>query len=159
MNRHEALRIIKESGLIAEKMTEEEKAAKRKARREARKAEANAYRDSHVTFTTNKNAGISRDSIYDLCKTFSSDLGSFEIRSGSDEDSYLGYMYIFDQKKDAAGNTHRAIIDFDLSKMRNLCIVAHLEIDGRETGDTFGFRDSEASSGIFSSNYLNWRWH
>ncbi len=40
MDRHEALRIIKESGLIAEKMTEEEKAAKRKARREARKAEA-----------------------------------------------------------------------------------------------------------------------
>ena len=70
MDRHEALRIIKESGLIAEKMTEEEKAAKRKARREARKAEANAYRDAHVTFTTNKNAGISRDIIYDLCKAF-----------------------------------------------------------------------------------------
>lgn len=29
MDRHEALRIIKESGLIAEKMTEEEKAAKK----------------------------------------------------------------------------------------------------------------------------------
>jgi hypothetical protein len=42
MNRYEALRIIKESGLVAEKMTEEEKKAKRKARREARKAEAEA---------------------------------------------------------------------------------------------------------------------
>lgn len=42
MNRHEALRIIKESGLVAGKMTDEEKKAKRKARREARKAEAEA---------------------------------------------------------------------------------------------------------------------
>jgi hypothetical protein len=38
MNRYEALRIIQESGLIAEKMTEEEKKAKRKERRLARKA-------------------------------------------------------------------------------------------------------------------------
>ena len=158
MNRHEALRIIKESGLIAEKMTEEEKAAKRKERREARKAEANAYRDAHVTFRTNKNSGIYRDIIYDLCKMFSSDLGSFDIRSGEDDD-YYGYMYLFDEKKDAAGKTHRATIDFDLSKMRKMCIVAHLKIDGRETGDTFGFRDSDASSGIFSSNDLNWEWH
>lgn len=159
MDRHEALRIIKESGLIAEKMTEEEKAAKRKARREARKAEANAYKDAHVTFNTNKNAGISRDIIYDLCKMFDSDLGPFEIRSGSDEDSYLGYMYIFDEKDDAAGKSHRAIIDFDLSKMRKLAIVGHLEIDGRETGDTFEYRDSEGRDGMFTQQNLNWEWH
>ena len=39
MNKYKALHIIKESGLIAEKMTDEEKKAKRKARRDARKAE------------------------------------------------------------------------------------------------------------------------
>ena len=159
MDRHEALHIIKESGLIAEKMTEEEKKAKRKARRDARKAEENAYRDAHVTFTTNKNVGISRDHIYDLCKAFSSDLGSFEIRSGSDEDSYYGYAYLFDQKKDAAGKTHRAILDFDLSKMRKLAIVCNLEVDGRETGDTFEYSDSEGSHEIFSHQDLNWEWH
>ncbi len=159
MNRHEALRIIKESGLVAEKMTDEEKAAKRKARREARKAEVNAYKDAHVFLTTNKNAGITRDEIYDLCKEFKSDLGSFEIRSGSDEDHYYGYMYIFDEKKDASGKTHRAILDFDLSKARKFSIVCNLGVDGRDIGDTFGFRDSEASSGIFSSNDLNWEWH
>lgn len=159
MDRHEALRIIKESGLVAEKMTDEEKAAKRKARREARKAEANAYKDAHVTFNTNKNAGISRDIIYDLCKMFDSDLGSFEIRSGSDEDHYYGYAYLFDEKKDAAGKTHRAIMDFDLSKMRKLAIVCDLEIDGRETGDTFEYSDSEGSRGIFSHQDLNWEWH
>ena len=38
----ESLRIIKDVGLIAEKMTDEEKAAKRKARRDARKAEEKA---------------------------------------------------------------------------------------------------------------------
>lgn len=118
-------------------MTDEEKAAKRKARRDARMAEANAHRDAHITFKTNKNAGISRDIIYDLCKTFSSDLGQFEIRSGSGEDHY-GYMYIFEEKKDAAGNSHTVVIDFDLSKMRKLSIVGQLEIDGRETGDTCG---------------------
>ena len=159
MNKYKAFSIINESGLVLEKMTDEEKKAKRKARRDARKAEENAYRDAHVTFTTNKNVGISRDRIYELCKAFSSDLGSFEIRSGSDEDSYYGYMYIFDEKNDAAGKSHRAVIDFDLSKMRKLCIVAHLEIDGREIGDTFGFRDSEASGDIFSSHDLNWEWH
>lgn len=159
MNRHEALRIIKESGLVAEKMTDEEKAAKRKARREARKAEANAYKDAHVFLTTNKNVGISRDIIYDLCKEFKSDLGSFEVRSGSDEDHYYGYTYLFDEKKDAAGETHRAVIDFDLSKMRKLSIVCDLEIDGRGTGDTFEYSDSEGSQGIFSHQDLNWEWH
>lgn len=159
MNRHEALHIIKESGLVAEKMTDEEKAAKRKARRDARKAEERAYKDAHVFLTTNKNVGISRDIIYDLCKEFKSDLGSFEVRSGSDEDRYYGYTYLFDEKKDAAGETHRAVIDFDLSKMRKLCIVCNLKVDGRDIGDSFGFRDSEASSDIFSSHDLNWEWH
>ena len=160
MDRHEALRIIKESGLIAEKMTEEEKKAKRKARRDARKAEENAYRDAHVTFTTNKNVGISRDHIYDLCKMFDSDLGPFEIRSGSDEDHYYGYAYLFDEKDDAAGKSHRAIIDFDLSKMRKLAIVANLEVDGKDIGETFEYRDSERrDGGLFSTHDLNWEWH
>lgn len=159
MNKYKAFSIINESGLVLEKMTDEEKKAKRKARRDARKAEANAYKDAHITFKTNKNAGISRDIIYDLCKTFSSDLGQFEIRSGSGED-YYGYMYIFEEKKDAAGNSHRVVIDFDLSKMRKLSIVGQLEIDGRETGDTFEYRDSERrDGGIFSTHDLNWEWH
>ena len=157
MNRYEALRIIQEAGLVTEKMSEEEKAAKRKARRDARKAEANAYKDAHVTFQTNRNSGIYSDIIYDLCKMFSSELGSFEIRKGSDDGS--DYMYIFDQKNDASGNSHRAVIEFDLSQMRKLCIVAHLEIDGRDTGDTFSYRDSEGSQGIFSHQDLNWEWH
>ena len=160
MNRHESLRIIKESGLVVEKMTDEEKAAKRKARREARKAEVNAYKDAHVTFTTNKRSGIYREIIYDLCKMFASDLGSFEIRSGEeDDDDYIGYMYIFDEKKDAAGKTHRAVIDFDLRQMKNLSIVAHLKVDGRDTGDTFNYRDSEGSQGMFTRDDLNWEWH
>lgn len=160
MNKYKAFSIINESGLVLEKMTDEEKAAKRKARRDARKAEANAYKEAHVSFKTNKNAGVTRDDLYELCNMFKSDLGSFEIRSGSDEDHYYGYMYIFDEKKDAAGKTHRAVIDFDLSKMRKLTIVANLEVDGRDTGDSFGYRDSERrDGGIFSTHDLNWEWH
>ena len=159
MDREEALHIIKESGLVAEKMTDEEKAAKRKARRDARKAEEKAYRDAHVTFRTNKNSGIYRELIYDLCKTFESDLGSFEIRSGTDEDHYYGYAYLLDQKKDASGETHRAILDFDLRRMRKLCIVANLNVDGQDTGDTYEYRDSEGRPGMFFNQDLNWEWH
>lgn len=158
MNKYKAFSIISESGLLLEKMTDEEKAAKRKERRDARKAEANAYKDAHVTFRTNKNSGIYREIVYDLCKMFESDLGSFQIRSGSDDDSY-GYIYLFDEKRDASGNSHRAVIVFDLRQMRKLCIVAHLEVDGEDTGDTFSYRDSEGSQGIFSHQNLNWEWH
>lgn len=38
MDEFEALKLIGESGLVAEKMTDEERAAKRKARRDARRA-------------------------------------------------------------------------------------------------------------------------
>jgi hypothetical protein len=158
MNRHEALRIIKESGLIAEKMTDEEKAAKRKARREARKAEANAYKESHVTFETNKNAGVTNTDLYHLCTKFKSYIAPCKMRFGDDGGDE--YFDIFAEKKDSSGNKHSAVIAFDLDKMhRKLCIVAHLEVDGRDTGETFAFHDSEASSGIFSSSDLNWEWH
>lgn len=159
MNKFEALKIITESGLIAEKMTDEEKAAKRKVRREARKAEERAYRDAHVSFTTNKNVGISRDRIYELCNMFKSDLGSFEIRSGSDDDDYYGYIYLIDEKKDASGKTHRSVIEFDLSRMRKLCIVANLEVDDKDIGDSFEYRDSEGRDGMFTRQALNWEWH
>ncbi len=157
MNKYKAFSIINESGLVLERMSDEEKKAKRKERRDAKKAEANAYKEAHVTFKTNKNSGIYSDIIYELCKMFSSELGSFEIRKGSDDGS--DYMYIFDQKNDASGNPHRTVIEFDLRQMRKLCIVAHLEIDGRDTGDTFSYRDSEGSQGIFSHQDLNWEWH
>ena len=51
------------------------------------------------------------------------------------------------------------MIDFDLRQMRKISIVAHLKIDGEGTGDTFGYRDSEGSQGIFSHQDLNWEWH
>ena len=45
MNSERAFRILKENGILVEKMSEEEKAAKRKARREAKKAEEARMKD------------------------------------------------------------------------------------------------------------------
>ena len=157
MNKYKAFSIINESGLVLEKMTDEEKKAKRKARRDARKAEANAYKEAHVTFKTNKNAGVTRDDLYLLCNQFKSYISPCKMRFGGDYGDE--YFHIFAEKADSSGNKHYAVIVFDLDKMRKLCIVAHLEVDGRDTGDTFGFRDSEASHDIFSHRDLNWEWH
>lgn len=45
MNKYQAIKLIKESSLVIEKMTDEEKAAKRKARREAKRAEEARMKD------------------------------------------------------------------------------------------------------------------
>lgn len=157
MNKYKAFSIINESGLVLEKMTDEEKKAKRKARRDARKAEANAYKEAHVTFKTNKNAGVTRDDLYLLCNQFKSYISPCKMRFGGDYGDE--YFHIFAEKADSSGNKHYAVIVFDLDKMRKLCIVAHLEVDGRDTGDTFGFRDSEGRQDIFTHQDLNWEWH
>ena len=157
MNKYKAFSIINESGLVLEKMTDEEKKAKRKARRDARKAEANAYKEAHVTFKTNKNAGVTRDDLYLLCTQFKSYISPCKMRFGGDYGDE--YFHIFAEKADSSGKKHYAVIVFDLDKMRKLCIVAHLEVDGRDTGDTFGFRDSEGSQGMFTHQDLNWEWH
>lgn len=158
MNKYKAFSIINESGLVLEKMSDEEKKAKRKARRDARKAEANAYKEAHVTFSTNKNAGVTNSDLFTLCTKFKSYISPCKMRfGGEDGDEYFD---IFAEKADSSGNKHSAVIAFDLDKMhRKLCIVAHLEVDGRDTGDTFGYRDSEGSQDIFSHQDLNWEWH
>lgn len=93
MNRHEALHIIKESGLVAEKMTDEEKAAKRKARQDARREEANRMKDPTYRIgkeieyrTRDSNAYLTLGDVQALMK-------DYEVKFGSDTYGTLEIKY------------------------------------------------------------------
>jgi hypothetical protein len=158
MNKYQAIKLIKESGLVIEKMTDEEKAAKRKERREARKAEEKAYRDAHMKFKCNKITGSGCfGMLYDLCKSMEGKVPEFNLFSGDHYgDEYINISW---KKEDSNGEGHSAYLKFNIKELPRKRIICNLIVDGEDTGEHFEYKDPEAKSdSFFSYQTLNWEY-
>lgn len=154
MDEFEALKLIGESGLVAEKMTDEERAAKRKARRDARKAEEQAYRDQHWKFKCNRITGSGCfPMIYDLCKSMKGEVPEFDLFSGDDYGDE--YVHVSWSKIDSNGKRHNSYLRFDIKQVKFKKILCDIVVDGTDE-DVFSYKDPEAESGIFTSGSLHW---
>ena len=150
----ESLRIIKDVGLVAEKMTDEEKAAKRKARRDARKAEEKAYKDAHWQFELNIRGGGAYDMLYKLQHYVEYEVpGNVKLYRDS-EDEQIGFKW---EKEDNVGKLHQGSFYFNASTLKNKEIIAEVYLDG-EKENTYSYNDSEAESSWFSSRTSNLKW-
>ena len=156
MDRHEALRIIKESGLVAEKMTDEEKAAKRKARREARKAEEKAYRDAHWTFDLNVRGGGAYSMVYDLVK-MTKDLFPECVFINDEDEACAGLRFV---KNDSSDNKHFVSVFLNGNQLKKFELYTEVYLDGEDIDDKHSYRDSESTQSWMSmrDSALNYEW-
>lgn len=156
MNKYEAIKLIKESGLVIEKMSDEEKAAKRKERREARKAEEKAYRDAHWTFNLNVRGGGAYSMVYELVKMTKELFPECEFINDEDED-WAGLRFV---KNDSSDKRHFVNVCLNGDQLKKMELYTDVYLDGEDIGDKRSYRDSESNQSWMSmrESALNYEW-